>query len=85
MIEKIILTIYPLVTHHFEPHKINNTMKLQFEFAISGILAAITLWYNQGKPIPSKELVVIIRSLLMNGVALELHQNSDVLPGRTSE
>jgi len=39
-----------------------------FEFASSGILAAITHWYKNGKNLPSNELAGLVRSMLMNGV-----------------
>ncbi|AEF16692.1 regulatory protein TetR [Thermoanaerobacterium xylanolyticum LX-11] len=44
-------------------------MDLMFEFAISGMLSAITKWYNLGKPIPSKEMVVMLRSMLFKGAS----------------
>jgi AcrR family transcriptional regulator len=42
---------------------------LIFEFGMSGILSTITKWYNLGKPIPSEEMVVMLRSMLSNGVS----------------
>ena len=39
-----------------------------FEFASSGILAAVTHWYKNGKDLPSHELTSLVRSMLMGGV-----------------
>ena len=39
-----------------------------FEFASSGILAAVTHWYKNGKDLPSHELADLVRSMLMGGV-----------------
>jgi len=39
-----------------------------FEFASSGIFAAITHWYNNEEELPSQELIALIRSMLMKGV-----------------
>ena len=39
-----------------------------FEFASSGILAAITHWYIKEEELPSQELIGLIRSMLMIGV-----------------
>ena len=39
-----------------------------FEFASSGILSVVTYWYNNGKKLPSQELVGLVRSMLIGGV-----------------
>ena len=39
-----------------------------FEFASTGILSVVTHWYKNGKNLPSKELVGLMRSMLMGGV-----------------
>lgn len=49
-----------------------------FEFGLSAILSTITHWYQSNKNIPSKELVFIIRSMLMNGVYPMIRKYSDV-------
>ena len=38
------------------------------EFGLSAIIATITHWYRNNKNLPSKELVSLIRSMLMNGI-----------------
>jgi AcrR family transcriptional regulator len=38
------------------------------EFGLSAIIATITYWYRNNKNLPSKELVSLIRSMLMNGI-----------------
>jgi AcrR family transcriptional regulator len=38
------------------------------EFGLSAIIATITFWYRNNKNLPSKELVSLIRSMLMNGI-----------------
>ncbi len=43
-----------------------------FEFAITAIISTITLWYKNGKVISSKELVKLIRSMLISGVYPEV-------------
>lgn len=68
----------------FENFGLNETnihAQFIFEFAISAILSSIKYWYDNGKQIPAKEMVVLLRSMLMNGAGnqilkyshLELH------------
>lgn len=38
------------------------------DFASSGILSAVTHWYQTGKNLPPEELVELIRSMLLRGV-----------------
>ena len=38
------------------------------EFGLSACLSTITYWYKSNKDLPSKELVGLVRSMLMNGV-----------------
>jgi len=47
-----------------------------FEFGLSAIIATLTHWYNHKKELPSKELVRLIRSMLVAGVAPELQRYS---------
>jgi AcrR family transcriptional regulator len=49
-----------------------------FEFASSGILAAITHWYKNEKNLPSHELVGLVRSMLMGGVFPVIQKYSNV-------
>lgn len=46
------------------------------EFALSAILATITHWYHNHKDIPSKEMVLLVRSMLVKGVAPEMQKYS---------
>ncbi len=48
------------------------------EFGLSAILATITHWYQSNKNLPSKELVFIIRFMLMNGPYALVRQYSDL-------
>lgn len=38
------------------------------EFGLSAIMSTITHWYQNNKNLPSKEFIVLVRSMLMNGV-----------------
>ena len=49
------------------------------EFGLSAIMSTITHWYQTNKNLPSNELVVLIRSMLMNGV-LPMIQKYSTLP-----
>jgi AcrR family transcriptional regulator len=47
-----------------------------FEFGFSAILSTITHWYQNNKKLPSKELIFLIRSMLMHGVYPEIRKIS---------
>ena len=49
------------------------------EFGLSAIMSTITHWYQNNKNLPSNELVVLVRSMLMNGV-LPMIQEYSTLP-----
>jgi AcrR family transcriptional regulator len=49
------------------------------EFGLSAILSTITYWHQNNKNLPSNELVVLIRSMLMHGV-FPMVQNYSTLP-----
>ena len=49
-----------------------------FEFGISAIIETITHWYQSNKNLPSKELILLIRSMLMNGVYPEIRKYSSL-------
>lgn len=49
------------------------------EFGLSAIMSTITHWYQNNKNLPSNELVVLVRSMLMNGV-LPMIQKYSTLP-----
>jgi AcrR family transcriptional regulator len=49
-----------------------------FEFGISAILATITHWYQNNKNLPSKDLVFLIRSMLVNGVVPMIRKYSNL-------
>ena len=49
-----------------------------FEFATSGILAAVTHWYKNGKNLPSQELAGLVRSMLISGVFPMIRKYSNV-------
>lgn len=48
------------------------------EFGLSAIIATITHWYRNNKNLPSKELVSLIRSMLMNGIFPLIHKYSNL-------
>jgi AcrR family transcriptional regulator len=43
-----------------------------FEFGFTAIIATITHWYQSQKNLPSKELIFLIRSMLMSGIYPEI-------------
>jgi len=45
-----------------------------FEFGFSAILSTITYWYQNNKNLPSKELLILMRSMLMNGIYSEIQR-----------
>jgi hypothetical protein len=47
-----------------------------FEFGSSAILSTITYWYQKNKNLPSKELIFLIRSMLVSGVYPEIQNLS---------
>jgi len=49
------------------------------EFGLSAIMSTITHWYQNGKNLPLNEFVVLVRSMLMNGV-LPMIQKYSTLP-----
>jgi AcrR family transcriptional regulator len=52
------------------------------EFGLSAIMATITHWDQNNKNLPSNELVVLIRSMLMDGV-FPMVQNYSTLPSNS--
>jgi AcrR family transcriptional regulator len=48
------------------------------EFGLSAIIATLTQWYQNNKNLPSKELVSLIRSMLVNGVFPEVRKYSNL-------
>lgn len=42
--------------------------ELKLEFILSGIMACIMYWHNQGKPIPAEEIVFLVRSFIKKGI-----------------
>ena len=44
------------------------------EFGLSACLSTITHWYQSNRDLPSKELVGLVRSMLMNGVFPEMQK-----------
>lgn len=49
-----------------------------FEFGFSAILSTITYWYQKNKNLPSKELIFMIRSMLVSGVYPEIQKLSPI-------
>ena len=50
-----------------------------FEFAISAILSTIKYWYDNGKQIPTEEMVALLRSMLMNGPMGEIIKRTNII------
>lgn len=49
-----------------------------FEFGFSAILSTITYWYQNHKNLASQELIILIRSMLINGIYPEIRKISTV-------
>jgi hypothetical protein len=47
-----------------------------FEFGFSAILSTITHWYQNNKNLTSKELILLIRSMLISGIYPEIRKIS---------
>ena len=71
-VEKIKRVLQPLYFDKFDKKDIDNRMALMFEYTISGILAAVTAWSDQGKTIPVNEMVFIIRKMVKSGAASQM-------------
>jgi AcrR family transcriptional regulator len=52
------------------------------EFGLSAIISTITYWYQSDKDLPSNELVVLVRSMLMHGV-FPMVQKYSTLPSNS--
>ena len=65
---KIKALTWPVLTDMFRLPADNIETSYIFEFATSGIYAAVTHWYKTGKNLPSHELAGLVRSMLMGGV-----------------
>ncbi len=50
------------------------------EFGLSAIMSTITHWYQNNKELPFNELVVLIRSMLLNGVFPMIQKYSTLPP-----
>lgn len=55
------------------------------EFGLSAIMSTITHWYQSKKNLPSNELVVLVRSMLMNGVFPMIQKYSTLPSGSLLE
>ena len=47
-----------------------------FEFGMSAILGMVTHWYRRKKDIPSKDMVRLLRSMLLRGIGPEIREYS---------
>lgn len=60
------------ILNAFGIKKIDSRTMLIYEFALSAILGTLTYWYQNRDIASSDELVVLVRSMLMNGPAYEI-------------
>ena len=67
--EKLKSSLSPIILNRFGIKNNKPQTDIMFEFAVSGMLSAITKWYSSGKPIPSEEIVSMLRMLLFKGVS----------------
>ena len=75
-VNKLKSVIRPLVMSRVGRNKTDFRTELLFEFAISGVLAAVTFWHNQGKIIPAEQIVVLVRTMLIHAAASVIPQQS---------
>lgn len=73
-IQKFKNALQPTLFKSFHLEGNNEHTKLIFEFAISGILSSIKYWYDNQKIIPADEIVIMIRSILLNGTTKQLQK-----------
>jgi AcrR family transcriptional regulator len=79
-IQKFKNALRPTLFKSFHLSENNEHTKLIFEFSISGILSSIKYWYDNKKTIPADEIVIMIRSILLNGTTKQiLKYNNDKL------
>ncbi|WP_144502091.1 TetR/AcrR family transcriptional regulator, partial [Bacillus thuringiensis] len=79
-IQKFKKTLRPALFKSFHLSENNEYTKLIFEFSISGILSSIKYWYDNKKTIPADEIVIMIRSILLNGTTKQIQKyNNDKL------
>lgn len=74
--QKIKNIMRPALSNAFELSENDIHTSYIFEFGMSAIIGTITLWYNNKKDLPSKELARLIRSMLETGIAPELKKYS---------
>ncbi len=74
---KLKKAIRPVILQEFKIKKENPSTSLILEFAISAILSSISYWYSCGKVISAQEVVIMIRSMLTNGVTKEINRYSN--------
>jgi AcrR family transcriptional regulator len=68
-LQKIKVTLRSKMFSIFQVSSNEAQAALIFEFYISAVLAFLTGWYRNGKPIPTKEAVSLVRSLVWEGIA----------------
>ncbi|MGA4463146.1 TetR/AcrR family transcriptional regulator [Bacillus bombysepticus] len=79
-IQKFKKALRPALFKSFHLSENNEYTKLIFEFSISGILSSIKYWYDNKKTIPADEIVIMIRSILLNGTTKQIQKyNNDKL------
>ena len=77
-LNKVKAIMKPVLTDTFGLSREDVHTAYIFEFASSGILAAVTHWYKNGKDLPSHELAGLVRSMLMGGVFPMIQKYSNV-------
>jgi AcrR family transcriptional regulator len=74
--KKLRTVMYPALVKAFGLPESDIHTAYIFEFGMAAIIASITHWYQSNKNLPSKELIFLIRSMLMNGVYPEIRKYS---------
>lgn len=62
----------PVILKEFNITEDNFKIALILEFVVSALISTITYWYNNEKPIPSEELVIMLRRILSDGAVKEI-------------
>ncbi len=76
--EKVKIVMRPVLMETFGLQVSDTLAAYIFEFGFSAILSTITYWYKNNKDFPSKELIILIRSMLVSGVYPEIQKHNAI-------
>ncbi len=67
-VNKIKGVVRPIFLEAFGLPETEVRISFVFEYGFSAMVSTITYWYTSGKPLSSKELALLLRSMIMGGV-----------------